>query len=286
MTWLLWSQLSCDLGYLERQEAIALDYRIDRPRILAVDLDPPHVWPGTPTEITALGLAPGQEVLDRVQVDLCTLGDAFPTLLTNLECHNVPEYVQVLGTTPLTWTPPHRDGFDCDRMAHDWRSDAHRDCASEVPLLLSATTRGGERALATLDIILPFDDALPYLDPPSQARFEGLTLSVDGSPTAGGTLELTAQVTFDSPSRVNFPDATWFVDAGELEHTGRTRWEEVGPPGSDALPTADSGVALPVDHTTHNRLRIPGDWHGPLRIVLVIVDGYDAPWVIQAVDVP
>lgn len=274
MIWLLFPWLACDLDYLERRQAVSMDYLIDRPRILAVDFDPPAVWPGSPTEITVLGLGPDQQTLEEVQVDLCTLGEAFPTRVNNLECHNVPEFVEPLGIAPLTWTPPQRDGFDCDRMLHDWQSYADVDCATLTPLLFTAETGDGERALGTLEVTLPFDDALPYLEPRT-ARYDALTLTVDGTPTPGGTLTLRAEITLiDSTSAVFGADPAWFVDGGELTATGRTRWT-----------ATDSIATPPVLLTTDNALRLPDDWRGPLRIVLVVADDYEAHWVVHTVDV-
>jgi hypothetical protein len=267
---LFWS-LGC-LSFPSQQAAMALDYVIDRPRVVAIRITPPLLVHGTPVTVDALVLAPGEAHV--VSADICGLGRDLPTVVTEDACFRQPELAEHLADqVPFTWDPPDLSTVICPERIDTggpYSSDtAWYGCASLVPLMITAK-QGEDLAYGRVDAMLPVGnhgaipagiDAAPH------------TLDVAGEQVAGGEVQLT--YTIDAqPDQNGF---RWYVDGGVLLGTGRT-----------AMATWDGTTAV-----TRNTLQIPDDWHGPLRVAVVTVasDAFelghpgDVTWSVITLDI-
>jgi hypothetical protein len=226
--------------------AAALDYQVDRPRVIGVSIDPPVLAHGLPVTVDALIVAPLGWGAPTVDLSLCGLRDDIPVDVYNLGCFSQPDLVTPIGDAlPLRWEPPDLSGVDCG---------GEPACVSQVPLLVHATWADEPEgsvpteAYGELQVFLATQAADPDAELPTSLVDAPRTLTVRGDTRPG------AEVTLDYRISAR-PDGNfrWFVDGGTLLDTGRT-----------TVLRFDAGDAL-----TQNRLQIPADWSGPLRVFVV-----------------
>ncbi|MBT3219045.1 MAG: hypothetical protein HN348_08135 [Proteobacteria bacterium] len=93
----------------------ALDYRIDRPRVLGIKFNPPYTHYSVPIEIEALVVAPDKAIPTSVSVDVCGLNTQRPVSVWDVNCFNNTAYVTHLSQElTFSWQPPHFAGLGCD----------------------------------------------------------------------------------------------------------------------------------------------------------------------------
>lgn len=283
--------LALGLGCLSFPSEVAdqaLDYRLDRARVLAIRIDPPVVLHGLPVTVDALVLGPPGTELDAVSVDLCGLSDERMVQVWNLECFDEPELVQPLGDAlPLVWAPPDLSQLPCEPDTGQ-ADTAHADsadsadtgdagwfagrCQSRVPMMLTATV-SGEPAYGAVEVpmrVAPFATGEAV---PTSVNGAERSLVATGDVRPGGEVALT----FTIAAEPGWDGFRWWVDAGELVGTGRT-----------AIHRRDGDLRV-----TQNTLRIPDDWQGPLRVVVTVQSAAgqqsdavgDVAWEILTLDV-
>ncbi len=252
---------------------------------MAVRFDPPAAQPGQPVTVDALALAPRGSVIRTLTASSC-LPDPFAvtTSYADLSCFGQDDLVDPLGPVPATWTPTRPDCEDLGATPYASTYYAYEDtsdtgygyyfstgCSSTYPVLVEAGTADGDGyGYVLVDVY----DIEPVAPQPSMWSLEQ-ALTVEGDVRAGGevTLEYTIATSLASAS---YPGFHWYVDAGVLVRTGVT---------------APSALAEGLT-TTENTLRIPEDWRGPLRVVVVATrdgagdSGADTTWRILVLDVP
>jgi hypothetical protein len=278
------SSLGC-FRWPDQVAYLALDYTIDRPRVVAIKLDPPVLAHGLPVRIEALMLAPeGFEVVET-EVTTCGFRDDLLVEVWGGECFDEPELVTLVGTeVPLTWDPPDLSGIACPVDSGDtaipWQdtggdtdprdTDADTDtggvpwvpawdegsCTSYAPLLVGFVGKK-ERAYGTVTAMVR---AAPYVDGeelPTPIDALPRSLEATGDVVAGGEIGLEFRI----DAEPDWAGYRWYVDDGELLGTGRTATQEI------------DGAT----YVTRNTLRIPEDFHGPLRVVVVVASmtGWD-----------
>ena len=261
---------------------IALDYHIDRPRVLAIRFDPVVVQAEVPVTIDALAVAPRGQVIQTVTAATCIEDPlAETTTYTDLSCFGEPKLEVLLGDIPAVWLP---HGSECttttSSTSTSYYSTYYSDtgagdtggsvssCESTLPILVEARTSDGSGFGSVFSGVPQRAIAVPGLWSYSQS------LTASGQVRAGGEVQLDFEIANGdlSPS---YPGFHWYVDAGELVKTGVTAPTSVEPDLTKAA----------------NTLRIPEDWHGPLRVIVVAtasenVDRADTTWRVLVLDVP
>lgn len=241
-----------DDGNQPRFGQLSSDYLVTSTRVLAVRAWPPDAPAGSPRTVEALVLGP--EPIDSVRFEVCGLDPDVATRLTDLSCFGIPEEVAEVGVgNPVTWEVPEAHYEDCvpfDTLDTGVYPGAW--CTSQVPLMATVTDATGVVARAANLVVVP-DREVPE-DAPTFFGIQPdptlpVALEVSGEVVAGAVVDL----------RVRFAErgydlAAWWVTAGELLEFGRT--------GVDA--------SDPYEMNAYNRLRIPDDHHGPLRIAVVV----------------
>jgi hypothetical protein len=238
--WLLLVASGCIDLDLDSQPHLILDYLIDKPRVVAVRAVPPVVEGGSPMQLDALVLAPG-EGEPRVTASVCGLRLDVEVDVDGVVCFDNRDLVEEVATElPAVWTPPDLSGARCD--PEDF--NLGEPCASEIPLMVEAEL-DGVVARASVGIGIS-------VGPPSDLRVPIPMGLLDPGPVRAGD-EVTITVV-SSRAPVALDHVAWWVDAGVLLGTGRTRTY-----GQD-------------DILTENTLVIPDDWEGPLTVAAVGVE--------------
>ena len=240
----------------------ALDYRIDRPRVVAVQTDLEQIGRGQSVLIDGLILSdtPPQSV----QVLVCGFVEGQRTRVGDARCFQNDELVQQIATAlPAIWTPPEISG-DCpdfnDAFTDTFQPDTGVDdtappplvrlCAADVLLAVRATWADGRTAMGSTHIEIASEDGPT---PPRELR---LPLQLRVPPTASAGDEVALEAVFGDPTRSR--GYQWYVSDGELLKTGLTRIQRL-----------EDEYAL-----TDNILRIPDDYSGPLTVALVANGSY------------
>ncbi|TNE87688.1 MAG: hypothetical protein EP330_17590 [Deltaproteobacteria bacterium] len=223
---------------------LALDYEIDRVIVAAINVNPTVAVQGETVTIDALVLAPDD--VDAVAVDVCGLDEQVPSSLFGVSCYDNDELITPIAPSiPARWDIP-VVGLDCESedtggLDTAWMTPP---CTSRVPLRVRAWSEG-ELGMGALDLELVRrgpDERRPRL---ALAERE---LTFEGNARRGQDIGLVYRIDWDGEL-----DFRWYVDAGELHHTGRT------------ATTWLNGIR----HTTRNQLAIPSGYVGPLRVVVV-----------------
>ena len=265
--------LAFSLGCLRQPDeegVLALDYEIDRTRVVAIRALPLSVLHPRPVTVDALVLAP--RPIDRVEASICGLReDVRVEIGSDATCFSNPDLVEPIATElPFRWRPPDLSHLDCDEAAEDTGPFVTDGCVSEVPLKIDAWA-DGDRGSAVLEVPIRLYSGPER--PPTPLVEAWRELEVRGEPRRGGELGLV----FKIESEAELLSFRWYIDQGELYRTGRTITQrKVG-----------------NVHTTVNRLTVPTTWIGPLRIAVVVVRERDSAdlvddvtWELVTVEVP
>lgn len=259
-----------------------LDYVIDRPRVLAIRLDPVVIAYRRPVRVEALAVAPGGAAPTGWSLDRCRLFDDLPTRIDDVECFGEPELVVPLADTmPATFDAPDLSDTRCEDTADSGAPFTERrepppdtgaallpysGCDSVGPLRVTA--RFGEQAAAGAVFAIfrrePWHrwerPPRPIADKPHGFR------AADETVAAGDVVRFTYAI----DARVN--DFRWYVDAGVLQGTGVTTAQR-----------REGATTI-----TTNTLEIPADHHGPLRVIVVTQGNLvgDMAWDVLTLSVP
>ncbi|MCB9678646.1 MAG: hypothetical protein H6737_26320 [Alphaproteobacteria bacterium] len=221
----------------------ALDYHLDRTRVLAVRATPIGAIAGEPRTIEALVMGP--HAVERLDVSACGLRDDSLTYIWGMECFSNEELVTPLGDAlPLVWETPDLSALPCGQDTADTGFEPYNECEIQIPVLVRAHTAedigyGGvyvhmwTREARSTGVERP--------EPPH-------ALEVVGEARPGAEVELVWRI---GPSRYDY--FQWWIDAGTLRSTGRTGLYVDSPQGNE----------------TRNRLVIPDDFTGTLRVAVV-----------------
>lgn len=243
----------------------AFEWRIDHTIVPGVAVRPLVVANGGERTVDALVLSPWP--VESVSVDVCGLRPDEPVLVTGA-CFGEPALVEPIADgVPATFTLPALT-YPCepaDTGGAAFYYEPEFPCASEVPLRVRAVTaEDAGQSFATL--VLPTGDDVISSAPLDPASIALRIDVVSGAVEAGGevVLEASEATTPENDERI----VRWYADDGELLSTGRTGLIDL------TLPRA----------TSRNTLRIPDDWHGPLRVAALTRHG--TVWTVLTLEVP
>ena len=220
-----------DLGFPQ-----AFDYHIDRARVVAVWVWPPHTGPDTPRGVDALILGPYP--ITRTAIHVCDLPtDDFVTL-EGMDCFDAAGVDPVGDALPAEWSIPDLSDLSCDDR-----------CWSTVPVRVSAQDAVGRLAIGVAHAqVHPEEDPLFFGE-----DLDAYALDLDLPQTAEVGDAVTLVASADHP----FGSYHWYVSAGVLLGTGRT--------------TAHAEIF--GRHTSTNTLELPAD--GSTGTIQVAVVGTD-----------
>lgn len=290
------SALAACIQFPEEDAAVhaALEYELDRLEVLGFQVSPPYFVSDETVTLDALVLGPSGAA-ETVAVRMCGLRTDLTVDVDDVGCFEDQTLVsEVAADLPAAWTTPDLTGAGCSEGINFWEDTgitdtaslvdpdflgertpyAWRQCYSEVPLLLEASG-DGETAWGYAQVKLlhhPLSD-LEQIVVGDFIVDRELTVTVTGTPTAGGTVELAASLPTlnDDPFLV----FRWSVDAGELRGTSRTL----------------NHVSADGITTSYNQLTIPEDYSGALRVAVVVSRQYasavgDEIWTLETLEVP
>lgn len=251
----------------------ALDYVIDKPRVLAMRFKPPVFASGERLEMDALIVGPGGARATRASWRTCGLREDVPVEIYSLQCFT--EGVEITemasGVMPLPYTSPDFAEMDCGEWHLDtgafadtgFSFDDMLPCHHHLPVMVEAEL-GGE-TVRGVTWVTWFAGSWPDILPrPTTLDNTRRRIELQGEPKAGA--EVT--VRFTALGDFRFNSFRWYVDAGQLLDTGHTAAQGYEPPGP---------IALEGRTWTENRWVLPEDASGPLRIFVVITPGYNDP---------
>lgn len=251
----------------------ALDYQIDKPRVLAMRFEPPVFAAGEPLQMDALIVAPGGLRGREARWTTCGLREDVPVEINSLQCFadGVEITEMASGEMPLSYRSPDFAEMDCS----DWQLDTGSfadtgfdywdalPCHHRLPILVESEL-GGETARGVTWVTW-FGQSWPEILPrPTTLDNTRRRIEVIGDPVPGA--EVT--VRFTALGDFRFNSFRWYVDAGQLLDTGHTAAQGYAPPG----PVAFEGRTW-----TENRWVIPEDASGPLRVFVVLSPAYNDP---------
>ena len=229
---------------------LSLDYHIDRPRVVAMRIDPPVLQPGIRSEIEVLYLDPDRDEPDDMRWELCGLRDDVWVVNFGLDCFGQSELVTEIGCgNPITWSPEPSDA-PCDSPP----------CGHYLPLLL--TTEVDEDVFWSASMVQIYGEEVATAEDLARPslREEGVELSHEWM--SDGHVELKAVV----DARFEVFSWRWYVDDGVLLKTGRTATQ-----GSTlaSLSEADLTRGAEARIWTDNVWEVP-DEAGSYRAVIVV----------------
>lgn len=286
-------QTGCFRGlFSEAPRYLATEYVVDRPRIVALKSGPIEMVSGTPTTFDALLVAPKGASIQSWKMSVCGLDPTMdtPTYIWDLLCFEKQEVVSQLfqsSELPHTFAVPTFPEIDCNngnyrpmdtglREDTGWWEEGYGEstCSHYLPLMIEATVDDTPVYAAAFTNWYP---TVPYHlrrnTPLSEA---GIGLRVEDRAVAGSEIALEISVATDAR------DASfqWYIDAGQLIDTGITSARTYVEP-NDTQPYAQT--------TSHNRLVIPTDYQGALRIWVVVHQPWghdlDMTWTSTTIEV-
>lgn len=237
-----------------------LEWMIDHTLVPAIRVLPGLPDDGTTRTVEALVLSPWD--VESVAVEICGFDPTIPEYIVP-ECFAEPSLVeQVADELPAEFTLAPLT-FECPPYEQtDSGVYVSYGCASTIPLRVRATTaRDAGFGIVNIDVFgtIVYDSAV------APGSVDLRIDVVSGEVVPGGEVVLDA-----SEANVATGDliVRWYVDDGELLNTGRTYY------------TGRNADRL----TTRNVLRIPEEWHGPLRVAVVTRAGW--LWTVSTLEVP
>jgi hypothetical protein len=237
---------------------IALDYRIDQPRMVAMSVNPPVLQPNTPVTLETLILTPNGLEATSVRWEVCGLRDDTWVQDWGLDCFTSnPDSITVLTEgNPGEWSPE-ASNAPCDRTP----------CSHSLPLLATAQIDGEDyRSVAYVsilgsEVVSEEGLALPTL--------RDLGVKLTKKPLGNGSLYLEASV----DSQVQDLAWRWYVDDGVLIKTGRTStqgsreaistWEDIDTRKSRDVWWTDNIWELPKAPGRYRAVAIASGWYMP-----------------------
>ncbi len=250
--------------------AAAIDYVIDRPQVVGIQVQPWDAISGEDVTLSALVIAPPDEEVSPVRWKTCGYSQEEWVAISDVGCLSEPDLVEPLGDgSPFAWTLPPMPTEPCDpgtavvvnddpndvipgSTAEETEGESSACRVNAFPLVAEAEVNGeAARGFAPLFVAQSTDDFrlfFPGADELEEPDDAEIAFEIDEAEVqAGDTVSIRA-VGAGSFSHV----FRWYIDAGYLQGTGRT----AGFPHEDGW-------------ATENRLEIPEDYHGTLRVFVV-----------------
>ena len=277
---------SCFRGFISGQiKYQATEYVVDSPRIVALKASSINMIGGAPVQFDALLLSPqGTEVTDWI-ISSCGLGNETQTFIWDFSCFEDQEEISILGNTnsmPLSVGIPDlpeiiecdddvlidEDSADTGKDTGFFSKDA--DCSHYLPIRFEAKVDQVPVYAAGFLSWFPFVE-----EDRVETRYDvPMNFLAPSIAKAGETVDLSFYF-IPKPTSTNMESTGyhWYIDAGELLRTGLTASTDVTWPSID-YPLGKIG--------TSNQLIIPEDYHGTLRVWVVIhqsrSEGLDMNW--------
>lgn len=272
--------------FSEAPRYLATEYVVDKPRIVAIRTTPTEMVSGEPAKFDALLLAPKESTIEGWSASVCGLNPDIDTqtIIWDLLCFEKDESVtQLFSTSSLPHsfaTPTFTLSDECDRWGSrdyidtgyiedtGWNETLRSSCAHYLPIMFEATVDGSPVYAAGFTYW--YDEFPTDLAREASYSDAGIELSILTEAQAGDEVPLKVTIGKDATGAT----FQWYIDAGTLKETGITRAH------SYVAPTDD--FVIPRTTST-NRLIIPPDYEGPLRVWVVIHepwgDDFDMTWV-------
>lgn len=219
----------------------ALDYHLDRPRLLGLAITPTALTEGVEASFEALILGPPGVEAGQVRWRSCGLELDSAVNIWDLSCFSDDLEVVDLGAgNPMSWTPPTPPG--CEDTGY---------CYSSFPFLMEAEIGGEELRGAFFASVSPADQVIA-----SAISWRTLPLTITASEQTDGQITLEAWMGLEAQQQT----FRWYVDDGTLLDTARTAIQG----------ERDGGV-----YST-NRWVVPEE-NGSFRVVVVVssYEGFD-----------
>lgn len=283
----------CFRGFFsEGPRYLATEYVVDKPRIVALRSSPIEMVSGQSTTFDALLIAPAESTVEQWQVSVCGLdpNSTTRTQIWDLLCFEKDEAVTTLfkGTSmPQQFAVPTFPEIDsCSRWDEQvldsglqdtgWIEEGYTDgyCNHQLPIMVEATVDGEPVFAAGFTSWHP---TLPYhLRRNTTYSDAGIELSMPTEAQAGSQVDLSLRIATDA-SYANFQ---WYIDAGTLKDTGITK--------AHSFSEATESFPHPLT-TSNNRLVIPDDYQGTLRVWVVVHEpwyhDFDMTWIEGSIEV-
>lgn len=212
----------------------ALDYRLDRPRLLAIAASPTALTEGRETTLEALVLGPGGAQASEATWKTCGLGLERPATFYDLACFSDDLDVSVIASgLPASWTPPAPPA--CPDTG---------GCYPIFPFLLEARLDGETVRGAFFATVHGADEVVD-----TAPSWRSLSLELSAAAAEDGVVALEARLGLEAEAAT----FRWYVDDGTLLDTGRT-----------SVQRAEEGAVIST-----NRWVLP-EGEGPWRVVVVV----------------
>ena len=265
----------CFRGFISGQAKYqATEYHVASPRIVALKTSSVEMVGGEPVLFDALLLAPQDTEITDWRISACGLGNETETFIWDFSSFEDDDAVRTLGQSnsmPISVAIPELPEIkDCeeeelaiDQLFHDHR-ERERNCFHYLPIRVAAKADDSPVYAAG------FLNWYPKLQ---EERIEKLYdtpmgIAAPDSAAAGETIDLSFYlIPKPGSDNMEYSNFHWYVDAGELLHTGLTATTEM------ITPSADYPQGKIV---TSNQLVIPEDYQGTLRIWVVVHQAWSA----------
>lgn len=291
------SQTACFRGLFSEGVGYQAQHYLvdDTPRIVALQHTPLQMISGAPAEFNALLLTHPEDTVGKWKISVCGLGKTTTTYIWNLSCFEDSEEVTVIATgstLPIRYQipefpeisncgyshgdhPPPENPRDMPLdTGYDTGYDPNQDCAHHLPLLVETTVNDKP----------VFAGAFTYWYPNAPSFVEN-TQSLSSSPqgiiapsTAHPGEEIALEYRIHQAN--GYPSFHWYIDDGTLLDTGITA------PTSIDYPSLDYPNGRVI---TKNRLVVPEEYHGSLRVWAVAhypwMDQIDMTWTLHTIEI-
>ena len=272
--------------FSEAPRYLATEYVVDKPRIVAIRSNPTEMVSGTPAQFDALLIAPKGSTVEGWTVSVCGLNPELDTrtFIWDLLCFEKNEAVTQLFTTsslPYDFAVPEfpevdgcGDYEDTGIVDTGWGDSEDYPCSHYLPLMLEATVDGQPVYAAAFTEW--YGEIPPHLERRVSYSDVGIELALPTDAASGEQVDLAVTLATDATNATFH----WYIDAGTLKETGITRAHSYTEPTEE--------FALPRTTST-NRLRIPEDYEGTLRVWAVVHEPWgsdlDMTWIQKEIEV-
>jgi|GEM_PF-3734120 len=279
--------------FSDRPKYLATEYVVNKPRIVALRSSPVEMVSGTPSTLDALLIAPKDATIEGWQVSACglDLSSTTRTWIWDLLCFEKDDAITPLFSTPslpyqfAVPTFPEidscnqwNDNMDTGLAISDtgWIEEGYyeSECAHQLPIMVKAIVDGEPVFAAGFTNWYP---NLPYhLRRDTTYSDAGIELNIPSQAKAGTEVSLALSIA----TNATYASFQWYIDAGVLLDTGITKAHQ--------FQEATESFPHPLT-TSNNRLVIPEEYEGTLRIWVVVHEpwyhDFDMTWAQGEIEV-
>jgi hypothetical protein len=285
--------IGCFRGiFSEGPRYLATEYVVDKPRIVALRSSPVEMISGTPNTLDALLIAPQNATIESWHVSVCGLdpNTTTQTWIWDLLCFEKDDAITQLFVTPSL---PHQFAVptfpeidSCNRWNDNnmdtgftdtgWIEEGYYDnaCAHQLPIMIEAIVDGEPVFAAGFT---NWYSVIPYhLRRDTTYSDAGIELNIPSQAQAGSEVNLNLNIA----TNASYATFQWYIDAGVLKDTGITKAHQ--------FQEATESLPHPLT-TSNNRLVIPEDYEGILRVWVVVHEpwnsDFDMTWAQGEIEV-